>query len=157
MTFVNSHLAAFDDARYAERRNEDFKYLSERLLFPSSDSENDWEDDYDHDFSETDVTTSDEDVNIFKSDVLFWFVSLLKFLFVIVLFTQFISLNREVRAIISILVFITDSLIDLNYRIDLPDTDVRKLLSSSQQNKSYQKKILQDTLGYDQVYSYELL
>lgn len=79
---MNSHLAAFDDARYAERRNEDFKDLSERLIFPSSnDVKDEWDDESDYDYDMTTTEFNTADINVYNSDVLFWLVSLLVFNF----------------------------------------------------------------------------
>ncbi|KAL4071719.1 DNase I-like protein [Scleroderma citrinum] len=73
LTFVNSHLAAFDEMM--ERRNYDFHDLSARLTFPSAGN------------------TGHGDVfNIYQCDALFWMVN-------------------------------------LNYRIDLSDADIRAILT----------------------------
>ena len=69
MTFVNSHLAAFDEM--VDRRNSDFQDLSKRLMFegtrttrtPPSESE-------DSILDRVPPSTS-----VYESDVLFWMVS----------------------------------------------------------------------------------
>ena len=69
MTFVNSHLAAFDEM--VDRRNSDFQDLSKRLIFegtrttrpPTSESE-------DSILDRVPPSTS-----VYESDVLFWMVS----------------------------------------------------------------------------------
>ncbi|EMD36828.1 hypothetical protein CERSUDRAFT_83851 [Gelatoporia subvermispora B] len=101
LTFVNSHLAAFDEMW--EKRNADFHDLSKRLLFepaPPVDSAS---------------ATSEgagyvpAAATVFESDALFWMV-------------------------------------DLNYRINLPDADIRSLLSSALKQRDLD--ILQQ---YDQL------
>ncbi|KAI0305104.1 Endonuclease/exonuclease/phosphatase [Multifurca ochricompacta] len=82
LTFVNSHLAAFDDQ--FERRNADFHDISRRLEFGPC-VEYSWAP------HAEDMGTGPQMVNIYASDVLFW-------------------------------------LVDLNYRLNLPDTDIRHLL-----------------------------
>ncbi|OCH94661.1 DNase I-like protein [Obba rivulosa] len=85
LTFVNSHLAAFDEMW--EKRNADFHDLSKRLVFEST--------------SVADAATTQgvgypsppASLSVFESDALFWMVY-------------------------------------LNYRINLPDTDIRSLLAS---------------------------
>lgn len=61
LTFVNSHLAAFDEM--VDRRNADFHDLSSRLLFRRhADPE-----------AEVSAETSQQmDVSVFDTDVLFW-------------------------------------------------------------------------------------
>ena len=59
LTFVNAHLAAFDE--YTDRRNADFHDLSRRLLFLDPEAEEG-------------VEPSSE--SIFQSDALFWMVRL---------------------------------------------------------------------------------
>ena len=59
LTFVNAHLAAFDE--YTDRRNADFHDLSRRLLFLDPEAEEGME-------------PSSE--SIFQSDALFWMVRL---------------------------------------------------------------------------------
>ena len=60
LTFVNSHLAAFDEM--VERRNTDFHDLSSRLLFRRQADVNE----------EASVEDSPQDVSVFDTDVLFW-------------------------------------------------------------------------------------
>ncbi|KAH7915962.1 DNase I-like protein [Hygrophoropsis aurantiaca] len=62
LTFVNAHLAAFEEM--VERRNNDFQELSKRLVFeaPTPMGAN--------------SDTSNESSSIYKSDALFWFVNL---------------------------------------------------------------------------------
>ncbi|EIN14588.1 DNase I-like protein [Punctularia strigosozonata HHB-11173 SS5] len=78
LTFVNAHLAAFDEM--VDRRNADFHDLSRRLVFNGA-----WNP------SSSQYT---EAYSVFESDCLFWMV-------------------------------------DLNYRIDLPDQDLRNILGSA--------------------------
>ena len=62
MTFVNAHLAAFDE--YTERRNADFHDLSRRLLFvPPAETSSGAE------------AAEQPSESIFQSDVLFWMAS----------------------------------------------------------------------------------
>ncbi|KAI0725443.1 DNase I-like protein [Fomitopsis betulina] len=86
LTFVNSHLAAFDEM--FDRRNADFHDISKRLLFDSGMSSPEPQ-------TQDDVTSEDitMTLNVFETDAIFW-------------------------------------MIDLNYRLNLPDADVRHLLSS---------------------------
>ncbi|KAJ7178211.1 DNase I-like protein [Mycena filopes] len=78
LTFVNAHLAAFDEM--FEKRNADFQELAKRLRF-----------DLAAEGAPVPVTCS-----VFESDVLFWM----------------------------------SNYVDLNYRIDVPDADVRTILGS---------------------------
>ncbi|KAG1802570.1 DNase I-like protein [Suillus variegatus] len=64
LTFVNAHLAAFDEM--VERRNFDFHDLSRRLVFDQTDE-------LDSDsYANTASETSRRPVGLFESDVLFW-------------------------------------------------------------------------------------
>lgn len=66
LTFVNAHLAAFDEM--VERRNFDFHDLSRRLVFDQTDE-------LDSDsYANTASETSRRPVGLFESDVLFWMV-----------------------------------------------------------------------------------
>ncbi|KAG1888407.1 DNase I-like protein [Suillus subluteus] len=67
-TFVNAHLAAFDEM--VERRNFDFHDLSRRLVFDQSDELD--SNSYANATSETSIRTA----GLFESDVLFWMVHL---------------------------------------------------------------------------------
>ncbi|KDR77003.1 hypothetical protein GALMADRAFT_246188 [Galerina marginata CBS 339.88] len=91
-TFVNAHLAAFDEM--ADKRNSDFQDLSKRLTFentippPSSPSNADGTDDpLSNDFTAVNVGS----LSVFETDALFW-------------------------------------MLDLNYRVDIPDANMRRLL-----------------------------
>ncbi|KAG2040787.1 Endonuclease/exonuclease/phosphatase [Suillus americanus] len=64
LTFVNAHLAAFDEM--VERRNFDFHDLSRRLVFDQTDELNS------DSFANTALETSRRTVGLFESDVLFW-------------------------------------------------------------------------------------
>ncbi|KAG2754311.1 DNase I-like protein [Suillus brevipes Sb2] len=86
LTFVNAHLAAFDEM--VERRNFDFHDLSRRLVFDQTDELGS------NSYANTALETSRRTAGLYESDVLFWMV-------------------------------------DLNYRIDIADGDVRELLASS--------------------------
>ena len=61
LTFVNSHLAAFDEM--VDRRNIDFHDLSSRLLFRR---------DADSDTEAPAQTSPQVEVSVFDTDVLFW-------------------------------------------------------------------------------------
>lgn len=61
LTFVNSHLAAFDEM--VDRRNTDFHDLSSRLLFRR---------DVDSDAEALEQTSPQVEVSVFDTDVLFW-------------------------------------------------------------------------------------
>ncbi|KAJ7143655.1 DNase I-like protein [Mycena filopes] len=93
LTFVNAHLAAFDEM--FEKRNADFQELAKRLRF-----------DLAAEGAPMPVTCS-----VFESDVLFWMVS------------------------------------DLNYRIDVPDADVRTILGSPEWKEERFATLVQ----YDQL------
>lgn len=72
LTFVNAHLAAFDEM--TDRRNQEFHELSKRLAFgrnPNGTEVNDYDDDFGMEPA-TSVT-----INAYETDVLFWMVSLL--------------------------------------------------------------------------------
>ena len=101
LTFVNSHLAAFDDM--ADRRNTDFHDLSSRLLFrrrvglnPDAPAE----------------SSPQVDVSVFETDVLFWMGGP---------WTN--SPNSRILRVE------LEHRIDLNYRIDLPSQTIRTLLT----------------------------
>ncbi|KAJ7595016.1 DNase I-like protein [Mycena floridula] len=99
LTFVNSHLAAFDEM--VDRRNADFHDLSKRLLFDPV-----------HPMA-TPISTQQalnvDKINVYESDALFWMG-------------------------------------DLNYRINLPDQDVRGLVASPHWDNKFE--VLQK---YDQL------
>jgi hypothetical protein len=65
LTFVTSHLAAFDD--HAERRNVDFDHISRRLEFGPC-TEYMW-------VPREDIEPGPSMLNVYASDVLFWLVS----------------------------------------------------------------------------------
>ncbi|PCH36777.1 DNase I-like protein [Wolfiporia cocos MD-104 SS10] len=97
LTFVNSHLAAFDEMY--ERRNADFQDLSKRLVFePGMMS-----DTSPQQVMPDNITEGSR--SVFETDVLIWMVS-----------------------VIGLTNYSNDS--DLNYRINLSDSDIRGLLSS---------------------------
>ncbi|KAJ3560511.1 hypothetical protein NP233_g10791 [Leucocoprinus birnbaumii] len=103
LTFVNAHLAAFDEM--VDRRNQEFHELSRRLLFARSLDENGnavYEDDYD-------TQGRPATVNIYETDVLFWMG-------------------------------------DLNYRVDIPDQEFRRLLAE----KDWDER-LEVLIRYDQL------
>ncbi|KIL66111.1 hypothetical protein M378DRAFT_192118 [Amanita muscaria Koide BX008] len=83
LTFVNAHLAAFDEM--VDRRNVDFHDLSKRLIFETRVEQ--------EEEIEEGIDASIPWIGLFNTDALFW-------------------------------------LGDLNYRIDLPDIDIREILSS---------------------------
>ncbi|KAG1789123.1 DNase I-like protein [Suillus plorans] len=68
LTFVNAHLAAFDEM--VERRNFDFHDLSRRLVFDQTDEPDS------NSYANTASETSRRPVGLFESDVLFWMVYL---------------------------------------------------------------------------------
>ncbi|KAG2058062.1 DNase I-like protein [Suillus hirtellus] len=68
LTFVNAHLAAFDEM--VERRNFDFHDLSRRLVFDQTDELDS------NSYANTASETSRRPVGLFESDVLFWMVHL---------------------------------------------------------------------------------
>ena len=72
LTFVNSHLAAFDTG--LERRNSDFHDLSQRVVFANP---SDGDDEYGTDeFGYESANTEEANVDtIYHSDALFWLVS----------------------------------------------------------------------------------
>ncbi|KAF8189113.1 Endonuclease/exonuclease/phosphatase [Mycena galopus ATCC 62051] len=95
LTFVNAHLAAFDEM--VERRNADFHDLAKRLRFELGAGAG---------------TGTEGTCGIFESDVLFWMVH-------------------------------------LNYRLDIPDADVRAILAAEEWAESRCETLLQ----YDQLKS----
>ncbi|KAG1776529.1 DNase I-like protein [Suillus placidus] len=68
LTFVNAHLAAFDEM--VERRNSDFHDLSRRLVFDQTDELDS------NSYANIASETSRRTVGLFESDVLFWMVHL---------------------------------------------------------------------------------
>ncbi|KAF9238067.1 DNase I-like protein [Melanogaster broomeanus] len=95
LTFVNAHLAAFDEM--VDRRNSDFQELSGRLAFLPNGSNG----------IATPNSVTGDTCSIYQSDVVFWMVRP----FIVGLW------DADVFDV------------DLNYRLDLPDGDVRTLLS----------------------------
>ncbi|KAF7349358.1 Inositol polyphosphate 5-phosphatase OCRL-1 [Mycena sanguinolenta] len=104
LTFVNAHLAAFDEM--VDKRHADFHDLTKRLRFDLG----------------TDGTVP-VPCSIFESDVLFWMIVLR---------------NDDGSAVV-----------DLNYRLDLADADVRTILSSEEWAESRYETLLR----YDQLKS----
>ncbi|KAI0088373.1 Endonuclease/exonuclease/phosphatase [Irpex rosettiformis] len=102
LTFVNSHLAAFDEMY--EKRNADFYDLSKRLAFDSTLPLGDYDD------RGAAPSLRSVPLNVYQSDVLFW-------------------------------------LGDLNYRLNLPDSDVRTLLTRKQ-DRAWN---VPELLKYDQL------
>ncbi|EJD01693.1 DNase I-like protein [Fomitiporia mediterranea MF3/22] len=98
ITVVNAHLAAFDEN--IDRRNSDFRDLTQRLSFIS----------YPEQSSSEEAGESNSE-SIFQSDILFW-------------------------------------MSDLNYRIDLSDTEVRELISGGPLTRNYD---IRDLLSHDQL------
>ncbi|KAF7343256.1 Inositol polyphosphate 5-phosphatase OCRL-1 [Mycena venus] len=99
LTFVNAHLAAFDEM--VEKRNADFHELVKRLQFDLGTV-----------VQEGAAAPVPVTCNIFESDVLFWMG-------------------------------------DLNYRIDVPDADVRTILASEEWAETRYESLL----PYDQLKS----
>ncbi|KAH9000715.1 DNase I-like protein [Lactarius hatsudake] len=104
LTFVNSHLAAFDDQ--LDRRNADFHDISRRLTFGPC-AEYAWD-------PHTSGSTGEGPpmLDIYASDFLLWEVSFVRLVSYIVL-----NVLRQRAA-----------LEDLNYRLNLLDADIRHLL-----------------------------
>ncbi|KAJ6457770.1 DNase I-like protein [Mycena vitilis] len=99
LTFVNAHLAAFDDM--FEKRNADFHDLAKRLQFDLGSG-----------VPEGGAAPVPVTCNVFESDVLFWMAN-------------------------------------LNYRIDVPDSDVRTILASEEWAESR----FETLMPYDQLKS----
>ncbi|KAK2460857.1 hypothetical protein APHAL10511_007327 [Amanita phalloides] len=91
LTFVNAHLAAFDEM--FDRRNTDYQDLSKRLTFETNARL--------PEEAEEDIDTLLPWLGLFNSDALFW-------------------------------------LGDLNYRIDLPDIDIREIACSEEWVNKYE-------------------
>ena len=73
LTFVNSHLAAFDTG--LERRNSDFHDLSQRVVFANlseGDDDGFGTDEYGYESANAEEQSLD---TIYRSDALFWLVS----------------------------------------------------------------------------------
>ncbi|KAL4243376.1 inositol 1,4,5-trisphosphate 5-phosphatase type II family protein [Abortiporus biennis] len=103
LTFVNSHLAAFDEMY--DRRNADFHDLSKRLSFDSGiPISQDVDDDFGNPYPPKTIP-----LTVFQSDALFW-------------------------------------LVNLNYRVNLSDSDIRTLL-----NPKYGNRNISTLLKYDQL------
>ncbi|KAI0074264.1 DNase I-like protein [Panus rudis PR-1116 ss-1] len=109
ITFVNSHLAAFDEMY--DRRNADFHDLSKRVLFDVGSPSEQQKDSETAESGGGGASSSPMRVplTMYQSDALFWMV-------------------------------------DLNYRINLPDSDIRTLLAEASESGSLD--ILQ---RYDQL------
>ncbi|KAH0578595.1 hypothetical protein H2248_003736 [Termitomyces sp. 'cryptogamus'] len=126
LTFVNSHLAAFDEM--AEKRNSDFQEISKKLKFapPLSDR----------------AGTVPVHMSVYESDVLFWMVSEIRLLFYCfqsLLLGWYVPLTARLR-------YSESKHVDLNYRIDLHNEEVRGILAS---DKSPGR--LETLLRYDQL------
>jgi inositol polyphosphate 5-phosphatase INPP5B/F len=95
-TFVNAHLAAFDEM--AEKRNTDFHDLSKKLSFDSDGIPPQPSGSEEEDTSERANLTGTEPnlppLSIYETDILFWMVSC--FLMEIIMITNRV-LHREVR------------------------------------------------------------
>ncbi|CCL99367.1 uncharacterized protein FIBRA_01385 [Fibroporia radiculosa] len=126
LTFVNSHLAAFDEMY--ERRNADFHDLSKRLMFDSGIPAPSIQ-------SEDGLDAPILPLNIYETDALFWMVG--ETLCVALFVSHRASSSRVLKGGA-----------DLNYRINLPDIDIRQLLRSQSESRDLDWKIL---LGYDQL------
>lgn len=128
---MNAHLAAFDD--YLDRRNADFHDLSHRLLFelPSNDDE-----------APRDETNAE---NVFQSDAVFWMVSAFEIQFI----RRFIEPRRVVSFFILSRTHVLRGIIsDLNYRINLPDLEVRQMIAGDPDLN------VRELLAHDQVRIY---
>ncbi|KAJ7450812.1 DNase I-like protein [Mycena latifolia] len=108
LTFVNAHLAAFDEM--VERRNADFHELARKLRFDVGVGAGGAAVVQGSGISAVPVATT---CNIFESDVLFWMV-------------------------------------DLNYRIDVPDADVRVVLGEALEEEGSNRRF-EALLPYDQL------
>ena len=72
LTFVNAHLAAFDEM--TEKRNADFHDLSKRLSFDNNDISSQPPGAEGEDISR-ELVTELSSLSIYETDVLFWMVS----------------------------------------------------------------------------------
>ncbi|KAF8957550.1 Endonuclease/exonuclease/phosphatase [Flammula alnicola] len=117
LTFVNAHLAAFDEM--VDKRNSDFQDLSRRLSFEgvaprSSSPVAETEGGDDHAVVDTSMTSAvwlPPPLSVYETDVLFWMV-------------------------------------DLNYRVDIPDTSIRRILRDDEWENGSKLKAL---LRFDQL------
>lgn len=142
LSFVNAHLAAFDEG--LDRRNADFHDLSRRLVFaasPSTATASSADDP-----SDTASASAEEPQSVYEADALFWLVSTSdRFTPLILSFDAYLRVVREFKCshrappILGIHP-------DLNYRLDMPDADVRELLSGASRETN-----LKDLLSCDQV------
>jgi len=99
MTFVNAHLAAYDEM--VDRRNVDFHELSKRLVYETHMGH--------HEDVQEAVYASMPPISLFNTDTLFW-------------------------------------LGDLNYRIDLPDIDIREIVASEDWESKFELLLQNDQL-----------
>ncbi|KAK7021890.1 hypothetical protein VNI00_017179 [Paramarasmius palmivorus] len=134
LTFVCSHLAAFDEM--VDKRNADFQDLSRRLMFvesinSTSETIIDEKGNASVDTQPSAAVAAPQPVleryNVYESDALFWAVR--------------ISLALSARPASK-----SDVVVDLNYRIDLPDYDVRSMLAAEHWKEKYER-----LLQYDQL------
>ena len=49
------------------------------------------------------------------------------------------------------------SSLDLNYRIDLPDADVRELIASEPRERNIHDLLEHDQVGYDAILTYQMI
>ncbi|KIY46375.1 DNase I-like protein [Fistulina hepatica ATCC 64428] len=122
LTFVNAHLAAYDDM--VERRNADFADLSKRMVFDAV-----FRIEKEGDLNAPNPEPVDVDppvTSIYNSDALFWMGGEC-------------SQSHSPSAHL-------ESVIDLNYRLDLLDGDVREILQAS-----YWSNKIETLLKYDQL------
>ncbi|TCD64994.1 hypothetical protein EIP91_003361 [Steccherinum ochraceum] len=118
MTFVNAHLAAFDEGY--DRRNSDFQLLCKRLQFDSGIPVQDGSPVEEDGYAQATVPLS-----IYQSDVLFW-----------------LKWTTD-----SVLVCLFNLQGDLNYRINLADADVRSLLGEASPEHGLSQLLKFDQLG----------
>jgi phosphatidylinositol-bisphosphatase len=134
LTFVGSHLAAFDEM--VEKRNLDFESISKRLGFDSGIVSEDG---------------SNVLLSVYESDALFWMVSHPCVFPSENEYCVYIAAGFGVgRQVVVLFECGQDTYskryADLNYRIDLPDEDVRSILGSDRWDHKFEM-----LLRYDQV------
>ncbi|PPQ69978.1 hypothetical protein CVT25_001530 [Psilocybe cyanescens] len=165
LTFVNAHLAAFDEM--AEKRNSDFMDLSRKLTFEGSsvsgqgeEGENGADDPL---YAGMDPNTGEGGtgrsiLSVYESDVLFWLVRpVLPFIRLaskngfLNLFCLSVLTNFYMGFIYGLTyreLILCASPLDLNYRVDLPDTHMRNTLRDDEWNG---KEKFEALLRFDQL------
>lgn len=130
----------------AEKRNSDFHELSKRLSFENPvatstppvqdfDKDNHWEDIFESgpplsmsEFYDDEMSQVNAPLSIYDTDVLFWLVSR----FLVLSMSSYFSTGRSVESIEPPWDELIIPFKDLNYRVDIPDYEMRRILQDQE-------------------------